>query len=71
MAIPSSTYFDHNAYNTDNTNWMESNFGFGFVAGTLETVGPDDAGHNGYDNWQRSWLGTFLFAAGLTAHPRG
>ena len=37
---------------------MNFNFGFGFVAGTLETVGPDDVQTGDY-NWQRSWFGHF------------
>jgi len=67
-----STLFDHNAYNTDNLDWQNFDFGVGIPsAGTLETVGPDDVTvANGY-NWQSSWFGDYYLPPGSPLIQQG
>lgn len=51
------TYFNYNAYNSGNTNWLIQNFGYS-ATGQLEVVRPQDVITNNY-SWQSSWFGSF------------
>ena len=53
-----NTLFDHNAYNTNNTNWLNY-YGFGTpLSNKLETVSASDVMVTNY-NWETSWFGNF------------
>ena len=69
---PGSTLFDHNAYNTANTDWQSIDFGVGIPSvGTLETVGAHDVTVPSGYNWQSSWFGDYYLPAGSPLVQRG
>jgi hypothetical protein len=52
-----NTYFNYNAYNTNNLGW-QAYPGFSPHYGKLETVGQNDVSVTNY-NWQTSWFGNY------------